>query len=509
MDNNNNNNNNKIEIKVTADTSDLEKSIDGATKKVDKKAGKMEKSFNDLSKSLNKVKANMNNAFNSNNTNLNGLTNQLNKLTNVANRVASNVKSALKKAFNVEGKITVKQDVQTTNTTANGNGMATALAGSAMTGGAIGSKISKELAQSQGEVAKEVTKAVGSIKEAFGQVPETVQKDVKNSVSEIINTLGEVEPFLLSIFSDENLKLDIDLSSVKDLKGLAIGMLDNFKANIESLESGMRTLIRLKEKLSAKGKDKDALFIEEQMEVQQEEIDRYTGYLEKLQNLLNSGAFDKIDFATNLDTNKIVVEIDRLLGKFEEIPVVMKKADAQPIVEQFRLLQQAMQSLGYDTSAIDNVLTEWDRMCRNGSKGTIELTNAIKQARTYVTGLNQGTKQLVQTQIQYKQRQDELKQQTTTLGQVLTKAKYHLQDFGTALKRAFSGGMQKAGQYIDNLRIKSKQLADAHKQAADKIKSANAGITASFKSLLATMAPFLTIVGVFNLFRSYGITRKQ
>ena len=46
-------NNNEIEIKVTADVSDLEKSIDTATKKDDKKAGKMEKSFNDLSKSLN------------------------------------------------------------------------------------------------------------------------------------------------------------------------------------------------------------------------------------------------------------------------------------------------------------------------------------------------------------------------------------------------------------------------------------------------------------------------
>ena len=191
--------NNEIEIKVSADVSDLEKSIDSATKKVDKQADKMEKSFNDLSKSLNKVKANMNNAFNNNNTNLNGLTNQLNKLTNVATNVASKVQSALKKAFNVEGKVTVKQDVQTTNTT-NANGNGGALADALLTGGTIGALMSKELAQMNRNITSSIPKsfkdATNKSEGMFSKMGTKINKiftDLANSITD--GTIGRVKHF--------------------------------------------------------------------------------------------------------------------------------------------------------------------------------------------------------------------------------------------------------------------------------------------------------------------------
>ena len=137
---------NEIKITVREDIYDLEKDMEKATRKVDQQADKMEKSFEDLSKTLDKVKKNMNNAFSVNNTNMSGLTNQFNKLSAMATTVGNKIKSTLTKAFNVQGKVTVKQDVQTTNTSntsSGGNG--SALADSLMTGGTIGAMMNKQL----------------------------------------------------------------------------------------------------------------------------------------------------------------------------------------------------------------------------------------------------------------------------------------------------------------------------------------------------------------------------
>ena len=343
----------------------------------------------------------MNNSFN-NNTNLNGLTNQLNKITNVANRVASNVKSALKKAFNVEGKVTVKQDVQTTNTTTNESGMATALAGSAMTGGAIGSQISKELAQSQGEVAKEVAKVANNIKKAFGEVSETVQKDMEDTVSSVYGTIQELDPSIIETIKN----LDIDLSDPKELKGIIAGIKDDMEITALELKRINEVFERQKRIATKLGKDEEVSNSEKGIQRTQKRIEETQAKIEKMKQSLSD--LSKVDFALNMNTSKPVAEIDRLLSKFDEIPTAMKKADVSPIIEQFKILQEQMQQLGMDTSMIDNVLAEWNTVCQNNTKGTVELTNAIKNVRTNIDSMSQGTKALIQTQIQYNQRQAEL-----------------------------------------------------------------------------------------------------
>ena len=192
---------NEIKITVRADISDLEKDMEKATRKVDQQADKMEKSFEDLSKTLDKVKKNMNNAFSVNNTNMSGLTNQFNKLSAMATTVGNKIKSTLTKAFNVQGKVTVKQDVQTTNTSntsSGGNG--SALTDSLMTGGAIGAMMNKELAKIGNSISsiipKSFKKAIGESEGMFANMGNSIQKvfsDLANTVSK--GTIGKVKEY--------------------------------------------------------------------------------------------------------------------------------------------------------------------------------------------------------------------------------------------------------------------------------------------------------------------------
>ena len=498
-----NDNNKDIELKIKVDTSDVDKSmkdvekssdkmsknVSSDAKRMSKDTEKINKVFKDLQKTLKNSSKEMQNAFK--NINTNGFNKTMNDMKNTATKTASTIKQQLQDAFNVKGNVKVSTTTDKSNGVSSGNGMANSLAGSAMSGGAMGSKIAKDLALSQ----KEVAKAISGIKKAFGEVPETIQKDMKNAVSSVYGSIQEFDPAIIETIKN----LDIDLSDPKELKGIIAGIKDDMETTASEFKRINAVFERQKRIATKLGKDEEVSSNEIGMQRTQKRIEEKQAVIEKMKKSLSD--LSKVDFALNMNTSEPVAEIDRLLGKFDEIPTAMKKADVAPIVEQFKILQEQMQQLGMDTSMIDNVLAEWNTVCQNNTKGTVELTNAIKNARTNIDSMSQGTKQLIQTQIQYNQRQAEINRHTSTLGQVLVKSKHHLQDFGTALKRAFSGGVQKAGQYIDNLKNKSKQLADAHKQAADKIKSANAGITASFKSLLATMAPFLTIIGVFNLFK--------
>lgn len=66
------------------------------------------------------------------------------------------------------------------------------------------------------------------------------------------------------------------------------------------------------------------------------------------------------------------------------------------------------------------------------------------------------------------------------------------------LGQAFKQGFQEPQKYIDNMKAKIKAWADNHKQATDKVKSANKSVGGSFKSLLQQVLPFASIYGIFN-----------
>ena len=397
-----NNNNEDITIKIDVDTSDVEKGftdIEKASKKmskdIEKSNDKVEKSFDDVEKSLKDVQKTMNTTFK--NINFNSLANNMKRTMQQVQRqvqsTANNIKSQLQKALNIKSSIDVKANTTTDASGASsmvGNMMGE-LVGSSMSSGAIGSQIAKTLAQSQ----KDILKSTNNIKQAFEQLPEPIQESIKGSVSNVYDTVQEFVPLITQLRE----VMDFDLSDPQELKGLILGMQDDVKILSQETENGLKKLVEWKEKLSLSDKDLDVSLMEE-------EINRLNQKLEQLKQTLAD--VSKLDFILNLDTNESVVEIDRLLAKFDEIPNRINKADIEPIIQQMQNLKQQMESLGIDTSILDNVLTEWSNVCNTGSQATTKLTNEMLKARENVTSLQQGTQQLVGAQTALAQKQREL-----------------------------------------------------------------------------------------------------
>ena len=146
-------NNKDVEIKVKVDTSDVAKSMKDVSKASDKMAKdvssdakqmtkdteKINKIFKDLQRTLKDSGKEMQNAFK--NINTNGFNKTMNDMKQTATKTASSIKQQLQDAFNVKGNVQVKTTTSKSDGASQGNGMASSLAGSAMTGGAGGSKI--------------------------------------------------------------------------------------------------------------------------------------------------------------------------------------------------------------------------------------------------------------------------------------------------------------------------------------------------------------------------------
>ena len=66
------------------------------------------------------------------------------------------------------------------------------------------------------------------------------------------------------------------------------------------------------------------------------------------------------------------------------------------------------------------------------------------------------------------------------------------------LGQAFKQGFNEPQQYIDRMKNKIQEWANKHKQATEKVKSANKSVGGSFKSLLQQVLPFASIYGIFN-----------
>ena len=69
---------------------------------------------------------------------------------------------------------------------------------------------------------------------------------------------------------------------------------------------------------------------------------------------------------------------------------------------------------------------------------------------------------------------------------------------GKELGQAFKQGFNEPQQYIDRMKNKIQEWANKHKQATEKVKSANKSVGGSFKSLLSQVLPFASIYGIFN-----------
>ena len=250
--------NTEIEIKISADTSDLEQSVEKATKKIDKEADKIDKSFSTLTKTLGKVKKTLNQAFSNNNTNLNGLTTQLSKLGTFATQTASKIQSTLKKAFNVDGKVTVKQE---TKTTGQSSSSSTGLMGDILTGSALGSKLQHGMAQMGKTIGDTVQKVLPQsfgkgLKESEGLISSFANK-MMALIDKVTSTNFDLELFdttklqgdlmLLQLFADScnqsaqalaNFDIradDFDLSKAKNEVDILKKLMDNIQNRTKNM----------------------------------------------------------------------------------------------------------------------------------------------------------------------------------------------------------------------------------------------------------------------------------
>lgn len=442
--------NNEIEIKVTADVSDLEKSIDSATKKVDKQADKMEKSFNDLSKSLNKVKANMNDAFKGNNTNLNGLTNQLNKLTNVATNVASKVQSALKKAFNVEGKVTVKQDVQTTNTT-NANGNSGALADALLTGGTIGALMSKELAQMNRNITSSIPKsfkdATNKSEGMFSKMGTKINKiftDLANSITD--GTIGRVKYFQ---------KLSEDLEFLQDKVKLVKNGFDNyfklFGKGVIQASTLDNALSNTRGNLEALQKESESRGLSTNFNKAISSLQSVRKEIGKLINDFNSG---------KIDNSTMVKQIMGLRGKVRTQMVSANKE----LKTHIEGIQREISSI--DTSSFKFKLGE--KLMATGNQANV----AFNKIQASVNKLK-------------------AKLADTTIGKGLVR-------INTTIKEKVIPAFVVLQERCKRLVTSFKNIGNSAKKMGSDTTKATSMMKSGFASLISMLAPFISIFAIFN-----------
>ena len=533
-------NNEDIQIKVSVDTSDVEKgfkdvekSADSMSKKIDKSADKVEKSFDDVEKTLKDVQKTMNTTFK--NTNFNNFANSMkNAMQQVQRQVqttANTIKSQLQKALNIQGNIDVKT---TTTTDASGGSssmmgnMMGELLGSKMTSGAIGSQIAKQMA-----IAKENTEEVFKSASNLGKSYEDVVKEAKKFARQVeaYNQAEEhFEEFAQGLREDGH-----EIGSFADVVGASMkNLLANItKATTDSKKS-IRELVEATDNLmTILGKDVDDKLVrslnkyldtlEKISKVSRDELLRggdsavnpiqvgkanealkgiENSYFEidkVLGEIINKSREDVAMLGKNLLSQdpsaygKMANSLEQLIDKFQE---AQTEANAEPIIEGLKRLQATANGMGTSFDGIDEILEEYNRACAEGTN----LTNGFRNA---LVGVTRDAIKNVNAQQLQAQKMKELSQTTNKLQQAFINSKYGIKQFGSAIKSSLSdGALGKIKTTLTSIIKKTKEWAKSHISASKQIKNANKGMGSSFKSLLSTMLPFASIYGIFQGLRT-------
>ena len=218
------NNEEEIQIKISADTSDLEDSLDKVTKSVENNTKKMEKSFKNLHDDLKKVKDGFN--FNTNGSKgIGALNTQLNKLTTTAKNVANKVKTTLQNAFNIQGKVKVSQQVDNQTTGSSASSGTSQVLGDVLTGSALGSKLQHGMAQMGKSIGDVIKKGIGDgVKGTDGVINgffNTITKGLERMKSFFTNDIQGK----LNVFTNASKQADLLNESITKTKNLmdAIG----------------------------------------------------------------------------------------------------------------------------------------------------------------------------------------------------------------------------------------------------------------------------------------------
>ena len=509
-------NDKEVEIKVTVDTKDatdgfkdIERASDKMAKNVSKDADKIDDSLDDVIKTTKDIQSEFKNI------NMKSLTSSLTNFSKQAKNIASTIKKQLTDAFNVKGSVQV-------NTTATSDASGGSNSGSAMSsamssivsGGAIGAQIAKQLSQTKGMFSttlKEMKSEVNAT-DLFENMDDSLIKQMNTMKSEVYPIIEHIKECMAEDgvafdydFVDvtrgvQNTRKEVELLyeelnqpiEIKGVEGFneVRKQLHEMAEKIDNFSYGLSESAKELEKLTKPTRGRLTPFDEEKMA---KGIELLQQAQQELVELETTGA--KIGFMENLDFSKI----EMLTEAFQNLT---NGVSAEALIAELRELQQEANKFGMSFKGIDSVIQQYDQTCARGGQITHEFKSALIGVGQQFVQYNAQLRSAQQSQELQARKQRELAQSSSNLSKALIQAKYGIKQFGDTVKSSFSQGFKQAQTHVSNLIKKTKEWVKSHTQASKQIKSSNQGLATSFKGLLTSMLPFLSLYGAFNLIKT-------
>ena len=493
-------NNDDIKITLVADTSDVvdgfkdvEKASDKMSKEVTKDGNKIEDALDDVSKSVKDIQS----AFK--NIDMKSFTNAMNNVQKQAMNFANAISKMLQEAFNIQGNVDIKTTTDSSSG-ASGSAMGSVM-GSVASGGMIGSQIAKALADSLKQTEKPLK-----------EVPKTFEKNMTQSVSNVGKVIDNVIDNLKSFgigFDDGSSIFSMfeNVESIEDFRATVIGTIDDYHESIKGVQARLETnkqiVADLNEQLAiaeqhnkAFGTNVDVSHITQQMQ-------RWVGTIQFQEEMLGNLKNELQDFCRAkyvLELDQVQAELDELFAIYEQAPT---KLNAEAIVSQFEKLKTDMDLLGIDTSFLDEMLKQWHEV-RTCTRDLDSFSNSMIKSKQSLDGMVSSSRQFVNEQIKLTQSQKQAKTTTEQLSQAQLKQQQTIAQAKNQMKgfaKEVADACKRIKPQLTNLVKKVKEWGKAHLSVSKQIKSANQGLVSSFKGLLTSMLPFMTIMGAFSLLK--------
>ena len=503
--------NEDIKITVVADTKDavdglkdMEKASDKTTKSMVKDGRDIEKSLDGVEKSAKDIQS----AFK--NIDMKSLTSGLKSFYKEAKNVAVNVGKQLQDALNVKGSVDAKVNMTTDASSGANNSTLSDVASSMLSSGAIGSQIAKTLAQTQPVMKNTVSAWKSTIEQAdlFERIDDDFIAQMDNLKSQIYPTINAIKNEMSKELSEgEEIEFEYDFkdftNGITIVKGLVEDLYNDLNQPLKLNDDGLKEVRKelwgmahdvdnftfglseaAQEMLSlTKARGIDGGFSEEKL---QKSLVLLQQMGQELTDLQHVGL--GVQFTETLEGE--LSKITAMAKTFEANPL---KMNAQPLIEEFRFLQQEADKVGLKLKGVQSVLQQYSQVDANATKLTNEFKNSLSSV----------CQQFVSYESRLKiaqQRQQGLANAQNSFQRSIVQVKSSFQQFGLAVKESFNSFNQ-AKKHLSSMITKVKEWGKAHLSVGKQVKSVNKSIATSFKSILSSMLPFMTVIGAFNLLK--------
>ena len=480
--------NEDIQIKVSVDTSDVDKSMKQVSKSADKmakdivKAGdKAEDSFDDLKKTIKDTTKQVSDIFK--NVKTTGLKTAMKDVVKTTSEATKTIKKQFKDVLNMEGtlKFTATADVESGANQAKAG--ASDLAKQVMTSGAMGSQIAKQMAQGFDEGTDKIADTVNELKDVLTDVDlstgvDKETEEIKTRIKEISESIQEDLPDGQEITFDTTDYLE-SLMFLREQFG-------GFKDELEAMVNGLSTSGDAFEKWSIKLSGCSGFYEElkgstyelAQQLVLLTELNGNgvidTSNFEQLQQLLPSVIKDidrlsiktqKIKFNEDFD----VQPLKDLTQAFDE---TRRKADMRPIIELLEQLEQQTRDMGTPLKGLKELIAQVNDEFEHAGTPTDKAKDAL--SRYCHTLIEAGEKGNVLALSQDKVA-DSMKQMVESLSDT-------------------DNVLEQTAQASDKLESSLKKVD----KQQDKVSKSTKKTENAFKSLAKSLAPYLGLAAIFG-----------